>query len=169
MNITKVTLSEQAALAIIQAAIRGYEAPYKEERLGILLGRAGRGEAAVDLAKAYKARQRTRTFVEVDSQSMERAIGRLTRRHHRRYLGTYHTHPEVADGITSALSADDKTPICPAYEQIIEVVATIWVSDQPARQSRYYYQLKIGEYRIRIAAYRFGGAFKILPVRVRGW
>jgi hypothetical protein len=169
MKVSRVKLSEQAALGIIQAAIRGYEAPYKEERLGILLGRAGRGEAAVDLAKAYKARQRTRTFVEVDGPSMDRAVGRLARRHRRRYLGTYHTHPEVANGIILALSADDKMPLCPSYEQFIEVIATIWASDQPARQSRYYYQLKIGDYRIRIAAYRFGGDFTILPVRVRGW
>lgn len=163
-----MVLSGRAAYDIFLAAARGYEAPYKEERLGILLGRLSRGTAYVESASPYRAARCARTSVSVDPLSMAQAIERLRARHRRAYLGTYHTHPEVANGFTSSLSQEDKKPICPFHDQMIEIVATIWASNGRAGKTRYYFQGKVGDYRIRMAAYRFGGDFRILPLSVRG-
>ncbi len=165
---SRVGLSGRAAFDIYLAATRGYESPYKEERLGILLGRIRGGTAYVESARPYRTARCTRTSVSVDPLSLARAIERLRARHRRAYLGTYHTHPEVANGFTSSLSQEDKRPICPFHDQAIEMVATIWASKGEAGKSRYYFQGKVGEYRIRMAAYRFGGDFRILPLSVKG-
>lgn len=162
----KVMLSESAADAIIRSAICGYKAPFKEERLGILMGNVRSGVCKIEMAKPYNGGIRTRTSIDVDSDSIERAIRRLMSKHRRQFLGLYHTHPEVANNISSALSADDKEPICDTYTHFVEIVAGIWVSDCPVRPSDYYCQARCGEFRIRIAAYRFGGRYSIVPVGV---
>ncbi len=165
---SRVVLSGRAAFDIYLAAAMGYEAPYKEERIGVLLGSVRGGTAHVEAARPYRAARRTRTSVSVDPLSMARAIDRLIARHRRAYLGIYHTHPEVASGFTLSLSQEDKRPICPFCEQTIEIVATIWASNGEAGKSKYYLQGKVGDYKIRMAAYRFGEVFRILPLFGKG-
>ena len=169
LNISNVVLSTEAATIIIKAASDGYLARYKEERLGILFGRLYGSTVSVSLVKVFQGGIKTRTAVDVNSRSFESRISHLSSRHRSRFLGTFHTHPEVANSISSALSNEDKVPICEKYMPLIEVVATIWASDSPVRQSQYYYQVKYGDYRIRIAAHRFGGSFTIVPVSTKGF
>lgn len=168
LNISNVVLSTKAAAIIIKAARDGYLAWYKEERLGILLGRLQGNTVFVSIAKVFQGGIKTRTAVEVNIRNIERRINHLTSRHRLRFLGTFHTHPEIANSISSALSNEDKVPICEKCVPLIEVVATIWASDSPVRQSQYYCQVKCDDCRIRIAAYRFGGSFPIIPVECEG-
>lgn len=167
LNISNVVLSTEAATVIIKAARDGYLARYKEERLGILLGRLHGSTVSVSLAKVFQGGIKTRTTIEVNSRSIESRISHLSSRHRLRFLGTFHTHPEVKNSISSALSKEDKVPICEKYMPLIEVVATIWANDSPVRQSQYYCQVKYDDYRIRIAAHHFGGFFPIVPVSAK--
>jgi len=169
INISNAVLSKKAVAIIIKTAKDGYLAPYKQERLGILLGRLQGDTVFVSNGILFQGGIKTRTSVSVNSRSIENRIEHLSLRHRLKFLGSFHTHNEVANNISSALSEEDKVPICENYIPLIEVVATIWVSDSPLRQSQYYCQVRCDEYRIRIATYRFGGSFPIMPVSSKGF
>jgi hypothetical protein len=164
-DISNVILSKKACENIIKVAKDGYSVPYKQERLGILLGRLKEDTIFVTNAILYKGSKYTRTSVSVESHSIEEFIKKLVKKLHLRFLRSFHTHNEVANTISSILSEDDKYPISENYRTLIEITATIWVSDSPLQQSLYYCQARSGKYRIRIAAYRSGGSFPIFPVR----
>jgi len=163
-DISNVILSKKACENIIKAAKDGYSTPYKQERFGILLGRLKEDTIFVTNAILYKCGKYTRTSVLVESYSIEEFIKKLVKKLHLRFLGSFHTHNEVANTISSTLSEDDKYPISENYKTLLEITATIWVSDSPLQQSLYYCQARSGKYRIRIAAYRAEGSFPIIPV-----
>lgn len=168
-NIAKVVLSKQSTAIIIKGAKDGYLSSYKEERLGILLGGVQDDTVFVNKAILFGGGIKTRMSVSVNSSSIENRIKHLALKHRLKFLGTFHTHNEVANSISSALSKEDKVPICDNCIPLIEVVATIWLSDSPLRQSKYYCQIRSDDYRIRIAAYRFGGSFPIIPASSKGF
>src|SRR6266576_2132425 len=66
MNLQRVTLVENVIYVLVNAAIQGYEASYKEERLGILLGRTHKNIAIVEHATLYRGGDRTRSEAAVD-------------------------------------------------------------------------------------------------------
>lgn len=161
-NFSGVSLSKTSVAKIAEAAKEGYLTPQKEERLGILLGRVRGGVVFISRAIVFKGGIRTRTSAAVNSRKIEARIKELTSRYRLRFLGTFHTHNEVAGSISSALSKEDKVPVSDSRLPLIEVIAAIWVSDSPIRTSKYYCQTRTGHYRIRIAAYRFGGSFPLI-------
>src|SRR4051794_31112156 len=112
MDPTHVVLSKGVHPVLVNAAIQGYEATYKEERLGILLGRVEDAKVMVKHAIIYQGGERTRTAVTVDPDRFTRRVRELTRKHRSEFLGTFHTHNEVAGTITSALSKEDRDHLC---------------------------------------------------------
>jgi len=160
----RITLSEGATDTIINAAVRGYEARYKEERLGILLGRVYQGIVLVKRAVVYRGGKRTRTSASVDPYQFERRVYALQAESGLDFLGSFHTHNEVSGSISSALSQADKTPICDDPPSLVEIIAAIWASNGSVRPSRYYFQGGSDEYRYRLSGYDYQQGFRILPV-----
>ena len=163
--IHRISLSGSAINEIVRVAIQGYEAPYKEERLGILLGRFFRGIAQVEQAIIYGGGKRTRSEATVDPHKFERRVNDLQHEMGLSFLGSFHTHNEIASTISSTLSQADKTPLCENLPALIEVIAAIWVSNGPLRQAQSYLQMSTDDgYRVRMAGYGCQQGFECLPV-----
>jgi len=163
-EISNVVLSKRALETIVKAAKDGYMEPHKQERLGILLGRLKKDTLFVSNAFLHKGGKYTRTSSMVLQSQIDRHIKLMVSKYRLRFLGSFHTHNEVAKTMSSALSKEDRDPISAKYPPTLEIIASIWVSDSPLRPSKYYWQVKDGRYRIRIAAYFFGDTFPIIPV-----
>ncbi len=160
----RIFLSESATEVIVRAAIQGYESPYKEERLGILLGQFSQGLAQVETAVIYQGGSRTRTEASVDPLKFEKRVCALQDDLGLRFLGSFHTHNEIAGSISSALSQADKIPLCENPPSLIELIAAIWASDGRVQASRLYLQGSVEGYRFRVAGYGYQQGFPCLPV-----
>jgi hypothetical protein len=164
----RVVLSEVAIEKIVKAAIEGYEAPYKEERLGILLGRVSGDIALVKRAVVYGGGERRRTSASVDQYNFERRVKDLQKESDLSFLGSFHTHVEINGSISSAPSPADKIPLCDDPPSLIEIIACVWAGDGTPRPSNYFLQVKYGGYRCRMSGRNYEAGFRILPVFSEG-
>lgn len=160
----RITLSEVSTDQIVSAAIRGYKSQYKKERLGILLGRVSRGVALVEQAVVYYGGPGTRTSAFVDPCKFEPRVNVLLEASGLEFLGSFHTHVEVNNSISSVPSPTDKIPLCDDPPSFIEIIAAIWASDASVQPSNCYLQGGRGGYRYRMAGYDYRQGFRILPV-----
>ena len=160
----RITLSEVATDQIVSAAIRGYKSRYKKQRLGILLGRVSRGVALVEQVVVYYGGPGTRTSAFVDPCRFERRVNVLREESGLDFLGSFHTHVEVNNSISSAPSPADKIPLCDDPPSFIEIIAAIWASEASVHLSNCYLQGERGGYRYRLAGYDYRRGFRILPV-----
>ena len=160
----RVVILKGVISILINAAIQGYEATYKEERLGILLGRFQNNAVIVKHAIVYRGGERKRTSAIVDSVQFTKRVRELSQRHKADFLGTFHTHNEVAGTITSALSIEDRDHLCDDPPGVVELIIAILRSDSPSRQSQRYIQGDVNGYRFRIAGYQMCSPFCLIPV-----
>lgn len=167
MKPKRVILNTGVADVLANAAVRGYEAPYKQERLGILLGRFHRDVGIVDRAVLYRGGDRTRTEASVDPDYFSRRVRQLMRDYNSQFIGTFHSHVEIAATITSALSMADRTHLCEDPPHVIELIVAIWGSNQPSRPTQRYVQGEYRGYRFRIAGYQMFSPYQLIPVLVR--
>jgi proteasome lid subunit RPN8/RPN11 len=100
----KIVLSVEALEALISSATRGYDARYKKEVGGHLLGFFRRGGLYVSAAMHYRARNAKRTWLEVSLANFRRKGRRLAALTGLHWVGEYHSHN---DGSTM-LSGDDR-------------------------------------------------------------
>lgn len=159
-----VILSKRSVRQIVSSAVNGYERPYKQERIGVLLGRILDDVVMVVQAVQYNQGVRKRTFAEIDVNKYFMRVHSLASQKRLMYLGGYHTHNEIAGRISSSMSAEDKEPLISIPIQIIELIATIWTSNQPLQSSKHYLQVRRGIYRIRIAARLFCHGYPTIPI-----
>src|SRR5262249_48749945 len=108
----RITLSEVATDQIVSAAIRGYKSRYKKERVGILLGCVSRGVALVKQAIVYEGGPGTRTSAFVDLSMFKRRVNVFREKSGLDFLGSFHTHVEVNNSISSVPSPTNKIPLC---------------------------------------------------------
>jgi hypothetical protein len=160
----RITLSEVATDQIVSAAISGYKSRYKKERIGILLGRVSRGVALVELALVYYGGPGSRKSAFVDPYKFKRRVNVFREESGLDFLGSFHTHVEVNNSISSAPSPTDKIPLCDDPPSFIEIIAAIWVSDATVQPSNCSLQGGRGGYRYRLAGYDYRQGFRILPV-----
>jgi hypothetical protein len=163
MGVNRILVSNSVATVLENAAIQGYEAPYKEERLGILLGSLQGGMAVVKYANVYRGGDRTRTVANVNASHFSRRVHELSRQHESQFLGTFHTHNETAGSITSALSVEDREHLCGDPPHMIELVVAIWRSDHLSRPGERYIQIDLDGYRLRIAGYEMYSPYRLIP------
>jgi hypothetical protein len=163
MKPERIVILKGVISVLINTAIQGYEAAYKEERLGILLGKLQNNTAIVKQAIVYRGGERKRTSAIVDSVQITRRVRELSRKHKSEFLGTFHTHNEVAGTISSALSIEDRDHLCDD-PHTVELIVAIWRSDDPSRQSQRYIQIDVNGYRLRIAGYQMCSPFRLIPV-----
>jgi len=164
MKPERVRLSKGVANILIDAAIQGYEARYKEERLGILLGNLQNNVAVVKYAKVYRGGIRSRTRADVNTERFTKRVQELCRKHESGFLGTFHTHNEVAGTISSAMSNADRDHLCSEPPHMVELIVAVWRSDSPSRQSQRYFQGDFDGYRFRIAGYQMCSPYRLIPI-----
>ena len=103
---------------------RGYEAPYKQERLGFLFGRITRwGIYYISKAYYYKGGTRKRTKSEYNSKRLIKRGKELSSKFRMEWIGMYHSHEEIAGEKSWGLSLQDKTiePYLP-----VELLISVW-------------------------------------------
>ncbi len=164
MKPTHIVLSKGVGHTLINAAIQGYEAEYKQERLGILLGQIQADTAVVEYAQLYRGGERTRSAAIVNRNQFIRRVKKLSQEYGSEFLGTFHTHNEIAGTISSALSPEDRAHLCLDPPHIFDLIVAVWRSDSPPRQSQRYLQIKFDRYRIRIVGYQMCSPFRLIPV-----
>ena len=163
----RIAIADAVRPVVLDAAIQGYEALHKEERLGFLFGRI-EGHTAVALrAVLYRGGSRTRVCATVDPDRYARRVDELRERFRLRFLGGFHTHNEVAGRFSSEASREDRRPITDRYPPLIEVIVAIWASRGEARPASRYLTGKIDDYRFRLAGYAYEPKFRLIPVEAR--
>jgi len=167
MKLQRVTLVENVTHVLVNAAIQGYEASYKEERLGILLGRTHKDIAIVEYATLYRGGRRTRSEAAVDCDRFTRRVRELSAKTQLRYLGSFHTHNEIGGTLSSRLSVADRTHLCEDPPSLVELIVLVWGSDHPSRPTQRYLQGHVGGYRFRIAGYQMYPPYNLIPVYSR--
>ena len=161
----RIVISKGIVSVLINAAIQGYEAAYKEERLGILLGKLKNNTAIVTYAKVYGGGgERKRTRATVNSERFAQRVRELSKKHKSDFFVTFHTHNEVVGTISSALSIEDRDHLCCDPPHRVELIVAIWRSNSPSRQSQRYIQGGVNGYRFRIAGYQMCSPFRLILV-----
>jgi hypothetical protein len=168
MNLNRIEISDAVGSVLVRAAIQGYESLYKQERLGVLLGSIKRDIAVVKHATLYRGGNRTRTAADVDTTRFSRRVRELCRTHGSEFLGTFHTHNEIGGTISSALSIEDRDPLCSDPPHSVELIVAIWGSKSPSRKGQRYIQIDVNGYRLRISGYQMYSPFNLIPVYWRG-
>jgi hypothetical protein len=164
MTPNRVTLSNNVAYVLVNAAIQGYEASYKQERLGILLGRIQRNVAIVERATLYRGGDRTRSAAIVNGDRFTKRVRQLSTKHDSLFLGTFHTHNEIGGTISSAMSLEDRNHLCENPPHLVELIVAVWRSDLSSRPTQRYLQGDVGGYRFRIAGYQMYSPYNLIPV-----
>jgi len=167
MNLNSVTLSKDVVYVLVGAAIQGYETSYKQERLGILLGRVHRNAAVVEHATLYRGGYRTRSAANVNADRFTRRVRQLSTKHKSVFLGTFHTHNEIGGTLSPAMSLEDRNHLCDDPPHLVELIVAVWGSDQTSHPTRRYLQGDVGGYRFRIAGYQMYSPFNLIPVYSR--
>ena len=154
MGFWEVRLSEQATEELILAALCGFQVKWKQERFGILFGKAEGDALYVLQAIRYRGGTRTRTRVSVNVVPYARRVRELRSELGLRYLGEYHSHPEVAGWTSPALSEADKIATLPGFNPAIEMIVTVEKNDaDPIEDPDYCTGSYKGHY-FEIASYR---------------
>jgi hypothetical protein len=163
-HVERIAIGATIDPVLLRAAVDGYEAPHKQERLGFLFGRVVDGTAIVHRAVIYRGGTRTRVCATVDPDRYARRVEELRRKLGLRYLGGFHTHNEIAGRFSSEASREDRRPISEQFPPLVELIVAIWASRSPARPATRYLTGKIDDYRYRLAAYAYGSKFRLIPV-----
>jgi hypothetical protein len=164
VNIHRVRLSEKITDVLVNTAAQGYKAAYKQERLGILLGRINRNSAVVEHAIIYRGGSRTRSGAGVDCERFTRRVRELSAKHRALFLGTFHSHIEIAGRVNAKMSVSDRVPFCDDPPHLVEVIVAVWGSDLCTHRTQRYVQGHVDGYRFRIAGYQMYSPYKLLPV-----
>ena len=164
MNLRGVKISRNIVDVLANAAIQGYEDLYKQERLGILLGRIDGDVALVQHATVYRGGSRTRTAATVDPQGFTRRVRELSKKHQSLFLGTFHSHNEVSGHRSSALTVADRSHFSEDPPHLIELIVLVWHSDRVSHNTQRYLQGHVNGCRFRIAGYQMHSPFNLIPV-----
>jgi len=167
-----VLLHEDAVRELCRLARRGYETMQKQEAYGFLFGRLGSdGRLMVRHARAYRGGRRTRWGVEYPVYGARRRSRELATRLRLRYLGSFHSHVEIAGRVSRGMSADDRRTFREDDRASIEAVVFVWAG--PRRTLRPSPRSVVGyepdtDYHYRIRVYRkVGGGVRRVRVKVK--
>ncbi len=154
-------IEEGAVRDICHYARVGYETPLKRETYGFLFGTLNRNRRlTIRRACYYRGGKKTRTSVQFkDWPTIRRVRNRrkqLAARLRMRYLGSFHSHVEVAGEVFRGISPDDRESFDRDTMSLVELVAFVWPGIQPpreaSRRSIVAYDTR-REYHYRIRAY----------------
>jgi hypothetical protein len=122
---------EDAVRELCRLACRGYETRLKRETFGFLYGTLGEDRRiVVRHARYYRGGRKTRTGVVFkDWATIRRIIDRrreLARAMRLRFLGSFHSHVEIAGEVFRGLSDEDRESFAFDRMSVLETVVFIW-------------------------------------------
>jgi len=156
-----IYLTDSVVQEICLRAKIGYEKKMKAETFGFLFGTIDKNKRlVVKKAVYYRGGKKSRSGVVFKHWSQVwHALNRRTEladRFRLRFLGNFHSHVEIGGEVFRGLSADDKESFRLDRNAIIEVVVSIWQSEnkevQPIARGLAGYDPRTG-YQYRIKAY----------------
>ncbi|HDR00026.1 MAG TPA: hypothetical protein ENN51_07080 [candidate division WOR-3 bacterium] len=175
-----VLFNEEAVRELCRLARQGYETRNKRETFGFLYGNivnetgpAGRAplrRLVVRHARYYRGGTKTRYRVTLDEREMLRRRRGLARELHQRFLGSFHSHVEVAGFVSRGISADDRASFRADREALVETLVSVWAGRRktlrPTPKTIVAWEPETG-YHYRIRAYvRQNGGVRRIRVRV---
>ena len=123
-------ISSSAVLEICAQAKRGYETVQKQEEYGFLFGALpADGHLHIKTAVPYRGGIRSRTMVDLDGATTKRRWRQLQRQLRSTFFGSYHTHVEIAGGVSARLSEIDVQQFRSDSDARIELLAVVWASN----------------------------------------
>ncbi len=117
-----IKIKEEAVLDIAEDAIRGYRVPYKQERMGFLLGYL-KGPVVYE-GIPYRGGEKTRTQIVFDRIKLFERGNELAMQRKKKVIGLYHTHPEQGGERCYTLSEEDKDSFL-ANPYLVEMVVAV--------------------------------------------
>lgn len=136
-----VLFEEAAIRELCRLARYGYEKCYKQETFGFLFGRLRDDRrVVVSRARYYRGGTKTRTgIVFKDWPAIRRVLRRrqeMSRRLRLRFLGSFHSHVEIAGKVFRGLSEHDRSSFVEDVQSALETVVFVWAgSNQVVRSS----------------------------------
>lgn len=103
----KISLSRKAINSLIDHAKKGYDKKYKIEVGGHLLGSNSEGIIYVSEAIPYRIKDAGRTFWNPNIVAFERKGKKLSSQKRKFWIGTYHSHTEIAGRASTRQSPED--------------------------------------------------------------
>jgi len=157
-----------------RAADQGYDADYKEERMGFLLGHK-RPRETFEILKAvpYRGGEKTRSKVKFYPIKFIHRGLQLSREQGLTWLGRFHTHNEIAGKPCHGLSPADKESFRLMAREIpslrVELTVNVYAKEgpwtRPQNRSKTLFVLsEDGKYRYLVKGYTFPG-FGQIPVK----
>ncbi|MCX8014973.1 MAG: hypothetical protein N2748_03040, partial [candidate division WOR-3 bacterium] len=90
-----IEITEKTAKYLCEQAEVGYEAPYKQERMGFLFGTITNKTIKINKAVAYKGGIKKRAGIDYYEDSFEKRGKTLSRQLRKKWVGAYHSHVEA--------------------------------------------------------------------------
>lgn len=157
----KIVLSSEALAALISSATRGYDARYKKEVGGHLLGFFRRGGLYVSAVMHYRARNAKRTWLEVSLANFKRKGRKLSALTGLDWVGEYHSHN---DGSTM-LSLDDRK-VFRNFSVPAMLVIRVSEAHLPRHEACFHYSDVTSGYNYDISGYISDSGGRPLPLDV---
>jgi hypothetical protein len=126
-----VLIEEEAVRELCRLAREGYDTPLKKETYGFLFGALTRARRLVVRRSCYyRGGTKTRSGVVFKNWSTVRRIaGRrieLARAMRMRFLGSFHSHVEIAGEVFRGLSDEDRDSFARDPMASLEVIVFVW-------------------------------------------
>ena len=172
-----VLIDEGAVRELCRYARQGYDTPRKRETYGFLFGAlTDDGRIVVRRSCYYRGGIKTRTGVVFKDWPTVSRIGRRRRElaagMRMRYLGSFHSHVEIAGAVFKGISDEDRDSFASDPMSTLEVIVFIWHGThhcvERSRRDIVGYESNGGyNYRIRCYAKSTGGvrqaSIKVVP------
>ncbi len=153
----------------------GYDTPLKRETYGFLFGTLDpENRLTIRRACYYRGGKKTRTSVQFKDWDTVRRVRerrrQLAAQLRMRYVGSFHSHVEVAGTVFRGLSPDDRESFRYDVMSSVELVAFTWHGVKPpqeaSRRSIVAYDTR-REYHYRIRAYaKRARGIRLVPLKV---
>ncbi|MFO7651236.1 MAG: hypothetical protein R6X13_07870 [bacterium] len=168
-------IEEGAVRDICHYARVGYETPRKRETYGFLYGQLDAdGRITIRRACYYRGAKKTRTSVQFKNWGTIRRVRErrqgLATSLHMRFVGSFHSHVEVAGSVYRGLSPSDRESFRYDVMSAVEIIAFIWPGIKPPQEASRkaivaYDTRREYHYRIRAYAKRLRG-IRHVPLKV---
>ncbi|HEV8320050.1 MAG TPA: Mov34/MPN/PAD-1 family protein [Myxococcota bacterium] len=138
-GIEHVTFAPDVLGAMLDDVNSGFGPRRRHEAIGMLFGRVGRDSICrVEKVVPYATWFRSSTWVAPNPAAWTRRAAALARRHGLRYLGAYHSHPQLGrERVPPFRSAEDDEWLWRDRAASIDVLVRVWRQKRtPARRYR---------------------------------
>jgi hypothetical protein len=123
-----IEITREAYLYIRNQTEKGYDRPYKQEKIGFLFGEKNNDVIVITKVVAYKGGIKKRSHIDFYSDSFGKRAKTLASKLGKTWLGSYHTHVEEDDEMFLGLSDEDKE-IYIEDNILVGITVSVWATD----------------------------------------